>query len=157
MFCIGSAGLPPRGLVGLDGSWLPPDRVPTDPEAAANWECVSVVPTTAAEMLIRLSVITHRHDVVAFIGSLQGFATQSPGARVLRNRLLNDVGMHLLGPPSSRLTDCEILPGTFPTCQPAAEIYLTTCLTARCCCASRGTTGTLTVNHASSALRPSEG
>lgn len=92
-----SGGLAPRGFPGLDVSWLPPGPDPTDSEAAADWECVDVAPTTAAEMLIRLSVMTHRHDVGVFIGSPQGFETQSYDARVLRNRLLDDVQMHSLG------------------------------------------------------------
>lgn len=44
-------------------------------------------------MLMRLSVTTQLHDVVAFIGSLQGFETRSHGARLLRNHLSVSSGL----------------------------------------------------------------
>lgn len=58
------------GVVGMGVSWLPPGRDSPDPWAAADWECAGVEPATAEDMLMRLSVMTHLHDVVAFIGSL---------------------------------------------------------------------------------------
>jgi len=88
-----SAGVPPLGFAGLDGSWPPPGRDPSDPETAAGWECAGTVPTTGADMLTRLSMMTHRQDVVAIIGSLQGFEAWSHHAGGLRNHLLDNVCM----------------------------------------------------------------
>jgi hypothetical protein len=71
MFRIVPSGWDPLGFVGGMGvSWLSPGRDSPDPGAAADWECAGVEPATAADMLMRLSVMTHLHDVVAFIGSL---------------------------------------------------------------------------------------
>jgi hypothetical protein len=108
------SGWEPLGFAGGMGvSWLPPGRDPIDPGAAVDWECAGVAPTTAANMLMRLSVMAHLHDVVAFIGSLQGFETRSHDARVLRNHLLGNFGMHSLGSKSSRFAECEILAKAF--------------------------------------------
>ncbi len=108
------SGWEPLGFAGGMGvSWLPPERDPIDPGAAVDWECAGVAPTTAANMLMRLSVIAHLHDVVAFIGSLQGFETRSHDARVLRNHLLDNFGMHSLESKSSRFAECEILAKAF--------------------------------------------
>jgi len=71
MVRIVPSGWDPLGFVGGMGvSWLPPGRDSSDPGGAADWECAGVEPATAADMLMRLSVMTHLHDVVAFIGSL---------------------------------------------------------------------------------------
>jgi hypothetical protein len=107
------SGWEPLGFAGMGVSWLPPGRDPIDPEAAADWECAGVAPTTAADMLMRLSVMAHLHDVVAFIGSLQGFETRSHDARVLRNHLLDNIGIYSLGSKSSRFAECEILAKAF--------------------------------------------
>jgi hypothetical protein len=64
-------------------------------------------------MLMRLSVMTHLYNVVAFIGSLQGFETWSHDARVLRNHLLDTIGMYSLGSQSSRFAECKILAKAF--------------------------------------------
>lgn len=61
------SGLEPFGFAGMSVSRLPSGRDPTDPGAAADWESAGVAPTTAADMLMRLSVMTYLHDVVAFI------------------------------------------------------------------------------------------
>ena len=87
MLRMAPSGWEPLGFSGVSASWFPPSRDPTDPGAAADWEYAGVAPTTATNMLMRLSVMTHLHDVVAFIGSLQGFETWSHDARVLRNHL----------------------------------------------------------------------
>jgi len=81
------SGWEPFGFADRSDSWLPPGCDPTDPGAAADWECAGMLPTTAENMLMRLSVMTQLHDVVAFIGSLQAFETRTHGARVLRNQL----------------------------------------------------------------------
>jgi len=108
------SGWEPLGFAGRMGvSWLPPGRDPIDPGVAVDWDCAGVAPTTAANMLMRLSVMAHPHDVVAFIGSLQGFETRSHDVRVLRNHLLDNFGMHSLGSKSSRFAECEILAKAF--------------------------------------------
>jgi hypothetical protein len=42
---------------------------------------------------MRLSVTNQLHNLVAFIGSLQGFEARSHGARVLRNHLSVSLGL----------------------------------------------------------------
>lgn len=90
---VPSAGEPPFGFGGMSVSWLPPGCDPTDPGAAANWECAGTVPTIAKSRLVRLSEMTHLHAVVNFIGSLHGFGTRFHGARVLRNLLSGSSGL----------------------------------------------------------------
>jgi hypothetical protein len=58
------------GFGGMRVSWLPPRCDPTDSGAVADWECAGTVSMTAESMLVRLSVMTHLHAVVYFIGSL---------------------------------------------------------------------------------------
>ncbi len=113
MLRMAPSGWEPLGFAGMGVSWLPPGRDPTGPGAAADWECTGVAPTTATNMLMRLSVMTHLHNVVVFIGSLQGFETWSDDARVLRNHLLDNIGMYSLGSKSSRFAECEILAKAF--------------------------------------------
>lgn len=60
------SGWEPFGFAGMGVSWLPPGCDPTDPGAAADCEYGSVVPTTATNMLMRLSWMTRLQDVVTF-------------------------------------------------------------------------------------------
>jgi hypothetical protein len=70
MLRIVPSGWDPLGFAGMGISWLPPGRDPIDPGTAADWECAGMALATAEDMLMRLSVMTHLHEVVAFIGSL---------------------------------------------------------------------------------------
>jgi hypothetical protein len=70
MLRIVPSGWDPLGFAGMGVSWLPPGRDSTDSGVAADWECAGMATATAEDMLMRLSVITHLHEVVAFIGSL---------------------------------------------------------------------------------------
>jgi hypothetical protein len=76
----------PFGFAGVSVSWLLPGWGFIDPGATADWEYAGVVPITEESMVTRLSMTTQLHEVVAFIGPLQGFEARSYGARVLRNR-----------------------------------------------------------------------
>ena len=73
MLRIVPSGWDPFGFVCRGVSLLPPGRDSTDPGAVADSECAGVEPTTAEDMLMRLSVMSHLQDVVSFIGSLLRF------------------------------------------------------------------------------------
>ena len=70
MLRIVPSGWDPLGFAGMGVPWLPPGRDSTDSGATADWECAGMALATAEDMLMRLSVMTHLHEVVAFIGSL---------------------------------------------------------------------------------------
>lgn len=80
------SGGEPLGFADLTVSWLSPEWSFIDPGATADWEYAGVVPITEESMVMRLSITTQLHEVVVFIGPLQGFEARSYGARVLRNR-----------------------------------------------------------------------
>ncbi len=61
----------PLGFAGTGVSRLLPGCDPTNPGAAADCEYAGAIPTTATNMLMRLSVKIRLNDVIEFIESLQ--------------------------------------------------------------------------------------
>lgn len=67
MLRIVPSGWEPLGFAGMGVSWLPSGRDSTDSGAAADWECAGMATATAADMLMRLSVMIHLRDVMAWL------------------------------------------------------------------------------------------